>query len=53
MIRENNKFNFKPPKGKKFNILQKLSRSILFAFENPLISFLLDHPKTSHTKLIT
>jgi len=37
---KNSKFGFKPPKGKQFNLLQKLDGRIFFASEKSVISFL-------------
>jgi len=45
--KKNSKFSFKPPKGKKLNILQELKRRIFLATEKLIISFLSNHPTTT------
>ena len=47
LTRKNNKFDFKPLKGKKFYILQKLKWRIFFPTKKSIIYFLTNHPRTS------
>jgi len=44
---EKQQFGFKPPKGEKLYILQKLKWRIFVATKKPIISFLPNHPRTS------
>jgi len=43
---ESSIFRFQPPKRLKPNLLKKLIRCLLLTFENSVISFIRDDPKT-------
>ena len=46
---KSNKLCLMPPKGKRFNALQKLKKGVFFDLKKSIISFLPDSPKSSQT----